>query len=553
MMVSMSKPGELDSVEQGRHALRARRWSQAVLLLSDAEERAPLAPEDYEALTAARFMVSPDQVGAEIMGSASQVLLDRGDVLRAARAAFWAGATLLRLGQFATGSGWNARGRRLLDDAGIEDCVERGYLLTAPAFAAMHAGQFENAAGLVSEISVIARRFGDAGLLAFIRQVEGRTRLLQGDIAGGMAILDEVMLAATTTEMSPLVVGLIFCFVIRTAHEFHDVGRAREWTAAIERWCLPQPDLDMYRGECRVYHANVLRVTGDWPAASRQVTLACRAFLRPPPHPAAGFALYELGELHRLEGRYAQAEAEFSRAASHGHPAQPGLALLRLGQGKLDAASASIRRALAETRDALARAGLLPAFADIMLAVGNAEAGQGAVVELGQIGDQLRSEYLHGLAARARGALLLAAGRPEEALGELRHAAAIWQRLNATYHAAQTRVLIGRACRELGDEDAARLEIEGARHVFSGLGAEPDARRAAALLAPPGRDLPLGLTGREAELLALLATGKTNREIAAQLFISEKTVARHVSNIFSKLGVSSRAAATAYALKHDLA
>jgi DNA-binding NarL/FixJ family response regulator len=552
-MVSMSEPRELDSLEQGRHALRARRWSRAVQLLSDAEGRAPLAPEDYEALTAARFMISPDQVGAEIMGSASQVLLDRGDVLRGVRAAFWAGATLLRLGQFATGSGWNARGRRLLDDAGIEDCVERGYLLIAPVFAAMHAGQFENAAGLVSEISVIARRFGDADLLTFIRQVEGRTRLLQGDIVGGMAILDEAMLAATTTEMSPLVVGLIFCFMIRTAHEFHDVGRAREWTAAIERWCLPQPDLDMYRGECRVYHANVLRVTGDWPAASRQVTLACRAFLRPPPHPAAGFALYELGELHRLEGRYAQAEDEFSRAASHGHPAQPGLALLRLGQGKLDAASASIRRALAETRDALARAGLLPAFVDIMLAVGDAEAGQGAADELGQIGDQLRSEYLDGLAARARGALLLAAGRPEEALAELRRAAAIWQRLNAAYHAAQTRLLIGRACRELGDEDAARLEIDGARRAFSELGAEPDTRQAAAMLAPTGRDLPDGLTGREAELLALLATGITNREIAAQLFISEKTVARHVSNIFSKLGVSSRAAATAYALKHDLA
>lgn len=552
-MTSMSKAREPDSLEQGRKAFRARRWSEAVGLLSQAEDSSALAAEDFWALTTARFLTTPDQAGAEIMGAASQVLLARGDVLRAVRAAFWAGTTLQRLGAVAAGSGWNARGQRLLDDAGIEDCVERGYLLVPSAFAAMHAGEFENVFGLAGKISAIARRFGDADLLAFIRQVEGRARLLQGDVKDGMAILDEVMLSATTTEMSPLVVGLIFCFVIRTAHEFHDFGRAREWTAAIERWCLPQPDLDMYRGECRVYHAHVLRVAGDWQRASEQAASACRAFLRPPPHPAAGFALYELGELHRLAGRYPEAEGAFSQAASHGHLAQPGLALLRLGQGRLDAANASIRRALAETRDPLARAGLLPAFAEIMLAVGDAGAAQGAAAELAQIGGQIRSEYLRGLAAQAHGAQLLAACRGDEALAELRRAAATWQRLNAAYHAAQTRLLIGRACRELGDEDAARLDIEGARHVFSGLGAEPDRRRAAALLAPPGRELPLGLTGREAELLALLATGKTNRQIADQLFISEKTVARHVSNIFSKLGVSSRAAATAYALKHNLA
>jgi DNA-binding NarL/FixJ family response regulator len=551
-MTSMSQAREPDSLEQGRQAFRARRWSQAVRLLSDAETYSPLTPEDYEALTASRFLIGPDQAGAEIMGAASQVLLVRGDVLRAVRAAFWASATLGRMGRVAAGSGWNARGRRLLEDAGIEDCAERGYLLTSPAFAAMHNGEFETVFGLAAEISAIARRFGDADLLAFIRQVEGRTRLLQGDVQDGMAILDEVMLSATTTEMSPLIVGLIFCFVIRTAHEFHDFGRAQEWTAAIERWCLPQPDLDMYRGECQVYHAHVLQVTGDWQGASAQVASACRAFLRPPPHPAAGFALYEQGELHRLAGRYPEAERAFSHAASHGHPAQPGLALLRLGQGRLDAANASIRRSLAETQDPLARAGVLPAFAEIMLAADDIEAAQGAVAELGQIGGQTRSEYLRGLAAHADGVLLLAAHRAAEALAELRRAAATWERLNAAYHAAQTRFQIGRACRQLGDEDAARLDIEGARHAFASLGAAPDVRRAAAFLAPR-RDLPLGLTGREAELLALLATGKTNREIAAQLFISEKTVARHVSNIFSKLGVSSRTAATAYALRHDLA
>lgn len=542
-----------DPLSVGREAFTARRWSEAVRLLLEAEESTPLAVDDYWALTTARFLTTPDQVGAEIMAGASQVLAERGDAPGAARAAYWAGATLLRLGEFATGSGWNARGQRLLDDAGIDDCVERGYLLVAPVFSALHAGEFENLFTLVGEISAIARRFGDAGLLTLIRQVEGRTRLLQSDVNGGMAILDEVMVTAATTDMSALFVGLIFCFAIRTAHEFHDFGRAREWTAAAERWCLTQPDLDMYRGECQVYRAHALQVGGDWQSASEQVAAACRAFLRPPAHPAAGFALYEQGELHRLAGRYSAAEEAFVQAASHGYPPQPGLALLRLDQGRIDAANASIRRTLAETHEQLARADILPAFVDIVLAAGDLEAAQGAAAELARIGTQFHSEYLQAQAAHAEGAVLLASRRADEALKTLRRATATWQRLSAAYHAARTRLLIGQACRELGDEDAARLEIEGARQVFATLRAEPDVRRSAALLVPPGRNLPMGLTRREVELVALLATGKTNREIAEQLFISEKTAARHVSNIFNKLGVSSRAAATAYALKHDLA
>jgi DNA-binding NarL/FixJ family response regulator len=361
------------------------------------------------------------------------------------------------------------------------------------------------------------------------------------------------MVSALSTETPPLMVGLIFCFVIRTAHEFHDFGRAREWTAAIERWCLAQPDLDMYRGECQVYRAHVLQVGGDWQRASEQVASACLAFLRPPPHPAAGFGLYEQGELHRLAGHYAEAEEAFAQAASHGHPAQPGRALLRLGQERPIEAAASIRRALAETRDPLARAAILPAFAEITLAVGDIEAARTSMAELIEIGRELRSDYLQALAAHSEGAVLLSEGRPDVALIALRRAAATWQRLNAPYLAARTRLLIGRACRELGDEDSARLEVEGARDTFSTLGAVPDALQASALVSPGRQARPAGLTERELELLALLATGDTNRQIAERLVISERTVARHVSNIFNKLGVSTRAAATAYALKHNLA
>jgi DNA-binding CsgD family transcriptional regulator len=487
------------------------------------------------------------------MGAASQVLHDRGDVVRAVRAAFWAGTTLLRQGELAAGSGWIARGRRLLDEAGLDDCVERGYLSIAPAFAAMHSGDLVSALGLIRQVMEIGRRFGDSDLLVFMRLAEGRTRLLQGDVQDGMATLDEMMLSATTTDISPLFAGLIFCFALQTAHQFHDLGRARAWTAASTRWCLAQPDLDMYRGECQVYRAHVLQVGGDWRHASEEVASACRAFLRHPPHFAAGFAVYEQGELHRLAGRYPEAEATFAQAASLGHTAQPGLALLRFGQGRLSAADAGIRRALAEAPSPLLRATVLPAYVDIVLAACDREAAHAAATELAEIAARFHSDYLHGMAAHAEGAVRLATGEAQAALPPLRRAAASWQQLDAVYLSAQTRLLIGCACRELGDEDAAQLEIDGARQVFTRLGAAPDARRAATLLAPAGQDRPGGLTGREVELLALLATGKTNREIAVQLFISEKTVARHVSNIFDKLGISSRAAATAYALKNNLA
>lgn len=543
----------IDPLAQGRAAFRAKRWSEAVRSLSSAEALSPLASEDYEALTVARFLIGPDQAGAEVMAAAHQVLLERGDIPRAARAAFWASATLNRLGEVATGSGWNARAQLLLRDAGLEDSVEHGYLLIGPVFAAMHAGDLDLALDRIDEVTQIARRFDDADLLAFIRQAEGRVRLLHGDVASGMAILDEVMLTATTSELSPIVVGLIFCALIRTAHEFHDLGRAREWTTAVERWCMAQPDLDMYRGECQVYRAHVLQLGGDWRRAAQEVEGACHAFRRPPPHPAIGIALYEQGELHRLAGRYAEAEESFAQAASHGHTAQPGLALLRLGQRRLDVAKASIARALAETTTPLARAGILPAFVEISLAASDSVAAQTAVTELAAIADRLLSDDLHALAGHATGALLLSNNRAEEALPELRRAAARWEELGAAYLAARTRLLIGRACRALGDEDAALLEIGGALQVFRRLGAEPDAREADALLAASGRAHPHGLTAREVELLALLATGKTNREIATALSISEKTVARHVSNILNKLGVSTRAAATAFAVKHDLA
>jgi DNA-binding CsgD family transcriptional regulator len=537
----------------GRAAFAARRWSEAARLLGQAEERSPLPPEDLEALVTARFLTTPDQDGAGVMASASQLLAERGDVPRAARAAFWAGVTHKRLGQAAAGSGWLARATRLLDEAGLTDCVERGYLLIAAVFEALTTGDLETALGLAGEAATIARRFGDTGLLTFSRHLEGRAQVYHGDVQAGVAILDEAILTVTRTEIAPMMAGLLFCSAMLTVYELYDFGRAREWSAAVERWRQAQPDLAMYRGECQVHRAHVLELAGDWPGAQDQVAWACAAFLRPPPHPATGLAFYRQGELHRLTGRYPEADEAFSRAASFGHSAQPGLALLRLGEGRVSAAQAGIRRALAEAPSPLARAGVLPARVEIAVAAGDLDDARSATAELGQVADHLASAYLRGVALHAEGSVWLAAGDASSALPLLRRAAGLWQQLDTGYNFARTRLLIGEACRVLGDEESAQLEIEGARQAFERMGARTDVRRAEGLL-PGGRHpRPGGLTVREAELLALLATGKTNREIGAQLSISEKTVARHVSNIFDKLGVPSRAAATAYALRHGLA
>jgi len=546
------KAPEADRSVAGREAFRAERWSEAARLLAEADAEVRLAPEDYEALATARFLISPDQRGAEIMGQATLELVARGDPARAARAAFWAGATLLRLGQTAAGSGWIRRGRRLLDEASL-DCVERGYLLVPGVFDALRGGDAHGAAILIEEATVIARRFGDDDLLTLLYSLDGRARLLRGDISGGMAVLDDVMVTATTARMSPLLVGMLFCNVIMTAQHVHDYGRAREWTAAVERWRNGQPDLELYRGECQVQRARVLRIAGDWLHAQDQITSACTVLTQPPPQPAAGLALYEQGELHRLSGRNEDAEAAYSQAAALGHGAQPGLALLRLGQGRVEAARAGIARALAESGDPLVRAALLPAAVEIALAAGQVEEAKAAATELVELATGIGSDYLRAQADVADGSVRVAQGEAAAALSPLRRAAVRWQQLQAAHALARTRLLIGEACQSLGDADAARLEIKGARDTFARLGAAPDVRRSDLILAREASWRLGGLTEREAELLALLATGRTNREIASRLCISEKTVARHVSNIFNKIGVSSRAAATAYALKHGLA
>lgn len=397
-----------------------------------------------------------------------------------------------------------------------------------------------------------ADRFRDTDLVAMACHGRGRALIRLGKTAEGVALLDEAMVAVTADEVSPLVAGDIYCSVIEACDEIFDVRRAQEWTSALTHWCASQPDLVPYRGQCLIRRAELMQLHGAWPAAMDEAERACERLSEPLGQAAIGAAFYQRAELLRLRGEFAKAEDAYRQANQHGRRPQPGLSQLRLAQGEVDAAAAAIRRVVEDAKDRRIRSKVLAAYVEIMGAAHDVPAARAAADELSEIAAVLDSVFLRAASAHASGAVLLAEGDARAALDILQQAGTIWHALDAPYEGARTRVLMALASRQLGDDDSADLELEAARQAFKQLGAAPDLARTQDLAQRKAPEASGGLSAREVQVLRLLATGKTNRAIADELFISEKTVARHVSNIFTKLGLSSRAAATAYAFKHHL-
>jgi DNA-binding NarL/FixJ family response regulator len=537
-----------DGGERTRGSFERRRWIDAFAELWAAQREGRLGAEALERLAVAAYMVGRDDACQEAWIAAHHEWLGRGDPERAAQCAFWQALGLFFRGELAPAMGWVARGGRLLEER-RRDSVAQAWLLMLTALPRLFEGDPEVGPSLV-EAGAIAERLADADASMFARLGRGYSLILQGRVVEGMALLDEVMVSVTADEVSPMLAGIAYCQVITLCQAVFDLRRAREWTQALTRWCDAQPDIVPFRGNCLVHRCEIFQMQGAWSEALESARRACDWLAGPPVWDALGSAYYQLGEVQRLRGELEEAEESYRRASLAGRDPEPGMSLLRLARGRVDLAVPAIRRALEEAVDPITRSRLLPACVEVLLEAEDVGAARAAADELAGIAAQLDAPYLNALAAHASGAVLLAEGDPRAALTALRRAHRSWRDLDAPHPAARVRMLIAIACRKLGDGASAELDFAAARGVLEELGAAPDLERLARLA---GSSRPGGLSRRESEVLILLAAGKTNRAIAAELFISEKTVARHVSNIFTRLGLSSRAAATAYAYKHGLA
>jgi DNA-binding CsgD family transcriptional regulator len=441
---------------------------------------------------------------------------------------------------------WLRRARRALD--GDEDCTEFGALLLREAEMANGGGDLVAAADLAERGLALGRRLRCADLEAEALQTLGRVVIDQGRPAEGLALLDEAMLFALDGRLSPYTTGKVYCSLISACEQLSDFGRAAEWIGATARWAERHP-FAVFPGLCRVHHATTLQWRGQWAEAESEATRACEE-LAAINLPNAAAAWAEIGDIRRRLGDLDVAEAAFLNADRLCAQARPGLALLRLAQGRTDVAISIITNALEQAgRNRLARARLLPAHAQIAIAAADLSAAATAVDELETIAADFGSAGLQAAATTARGRVHLA-GHAVAACATLRLAVGRWTDLGVPYEIATACTLLGQACRDAGDKTGAASAFDAARRLFDDLGVALDARDAPAL---PGRpSLPGGLTAREAEVLRLVASGHTNKEVAGALFLSDKTIARHLSSIFAKAGVSTRSGATAFAFKHDI-
>ncbi len=568
----------MSTIAHGREAYAERRWPDAVGQYTAAEHDAELPAADLEQLATSVILTGQASDGVDILARAHLKYLAGNDYAAAARCAVWTGMNLILLGEPARSAGWLARAHRIVEDLD-GPCPFEGLLFVPSGLAALYRGDGATAAENFARAAALGRERGDADTAALGVLGLGQAKIMLGQLDDGLALLDEAMVAVTVGEISPVPAGIIYCAVIETCHLAFDLRRAHEWTRALDRWCDAQQNLVAFSGQCQMHRAELYRLHGAWSEAINAATTAQELAFRGDRMATYG-GFYEQGEIHRLRGDFDAAEAAYLHAQETGFPPQPGLALLHLAQGRTEHAQSLLRQAM-DGVDPAYRRRMLAARVEIELAAGDAGAARAAMEELAALCATIDMPMLHALAEQAQATVFAHDGDPEAALVLLRRAWSRWLSLDAPFEAARCRALLANLCAAVGDEDSARLEREAARAIFAELGAAPalsaleqsgPSAPNARADAPPATTNDVGRTGaavdvghhggetsdagpltaRETEVVRLVSAGLTNRDIATDLFISEKTVARHLSNIFTKLGLTSRAAATAYAYQHGI-
>ena len=537
----------VDDLGLGRDAYTRRAWGAAAAHLARADP-ATLTAEDWHALATAAYLVADRDTAVRAWQQAFALHTEAGEPLAAARDAQWIAYVHNADGNPALGSGWVARGLRILE--GQPDDVEpRGFLAIHEFYGYLNAGDYAAAGECGRRVLEIGQRWHNGDLTAFGLVSQGRMLIYSGRVPEGLALLDEAMVGLTSGEVSAIVAGNIYCAMIEGCQEISDYRRMSQWTRALDEWCRGQPDLVPFTGQCAVHRGQILRAHGSFAEALDELALAAERYAANGMDPAVGLALYERAEVLRTMGDLDAAERAYLDAQAHGMEPQPGMSLLWLARGRTSAALASAHRLLDEPAGPVQRVRRLPAIVQVLVAAGEAEAAGGAAAELVDLAERFGCATLVAEGGYAAGLVALAGADANGALAPLRRAWRTWIELGNRYDAARARVQIALAFRTLGDEESALSELAVAERTFAELGAEPARREASKLRSTA---LPDGLTAREVEVLRLVATGRSNPQIAAELVLSEKTVARHLSNIFTKTGVTSRTAAATYALQHDL-